>query len=136
MGSMVRQKIQSRNLDDKSKKLVTFKNNDKLQGHRRNKNGAMVFRDIRKYQRSTELLIKKLPFARLVKEIGRRISGDTLHFTAEALLAIQEASEDFIVHMLEDSNLCAIHARRITITSKDLQLARRIRGPFFGAAPY
>ena len=47
---------------------------------------------------------------------------------AEALMALQEACEHYLVHLFEDSNLCAIHAKRVTIMVKDIQLARRIRG--------
>ena len=52
------------------------------------------------------------------------------------MLAMQEATESFIVGLFEDTNLCAIHAKRVTIMPKDLQLARRIRGPVHGAAAY
>ncbi|KFM26538.1 Histone H3-like centromeric protein cse-4 [Auxenochlorella protothecoides] len=80
------------------------------------------------------MLIPKLPFARLTREISNEMSPEPFRWTAEALLALQEASEDFIVHLLEDTNLCAIHAKRVTIMPKDLQLARRIRGPILGVA--
>jgi histone H3/H4 len=169
--------------------------------------GTVALREIRKYQRSTELLIRKLPFARLVRADwpepawplsasraprarpprprgGRRPSPrgpprrqpppplpTPLHhyhrshhnhrqrrqphhlqpaaarqvreitqtynstpadgekrWQAEALLALQEACEFYMVHLFEDSNLCAIHAKRVTIMVKDIQLARRIRG--------
>lgn len=96
--------------------------------------GTVALREIRKYQRSTELLIRKLPFARLVREITNNLAPVPFRWTAEGLLALQEATEDFIVHLFEDCNLCAIHAKRVTIMPKDLQLARRIRGPVFGAA--
>ena len=72
--------------------------------------GTVALREIRRYQKSTELLIRKLPFQRLVREI------------------VQEASEAYLVGLFEDTNLCAIHAKRVTIMPKDIQLARRIRG--------
>lgn len=61
---------------------------------------------------------------------------EPMRWTPDALMAMQEAAEDFLVHLFEDCNLCAIHARRVTIMPKDLQLARRIRGPIGGAAPW
>jgi len=51
-----------------------------------------------------------------------------LRFQSAAIMALQEAAEAYLVGLFEDSNLCAIHAKRITIMPKDLQLARRIRG--------
>jgi histone H3 len=98
--------------------------------------GTVALREIRRYQRSTDLLIRKLPFARLTREITNNVAPEPFRWTAEGLLALQEATEDFIVHLLEDTNLCAIHAKRITIMPKDMQLARRIRGPVAGVASY
>jgi histone H3 len=98
--------------------------------------GTVALREIRKYQRSTELLIRKLPFARLAREITNAVAPEPFRWTAEGLLALQEATEDFIVHLLEDCNLCAIHAKRVTIMPKDMQLARRIRGPIYGVASF
>ena len=84
-------------------------------------------REIRRYQKSTELLIRKLPFQRLVREIAQDFKTD-LRFQASAIMALQEASESYLVGLFEDTNLCAIHAKRVTIMPKDVQLARRIRG--------
>ncbi len=89
--------------------------------------GTVALREIRKYQKSTELLIRKLPFQRLVREIAQDFKND-LRFQATAILALQEASEAYLVSLFEDTNLCCIHARRVTIMPKDIQLARRIRG--------
>ena len=89
--------------------------------------GTVALREIRKYQKSTELLIRKLPFQRLVREIAQDFKSD-LRFQGSAVLALQEASESYLVGLFEDTNLCAIHARRVTIMPKDIQLARRIRG--------
>ena len=93
----------------------------------RYKPGTMALREIRRYQKSTELLIRKLPFNRLVREIAQDFKTD-LRFQAEAIGALQEASEAYIIGLFEDTNLCAIHAKRVTIMPKDIQLARRIRG--------
>ena len=87
--------------------------------------GTMALREIRRYQKSTELLIRKLPFAGLVREIAQDFKTD-LHFQQEAIAALQEASEAYLVGMFEDTNLCAIHAKRVTIMPKDIQLAHHI----------
>ncbi len=131
--------------------------------------GTVALREIRKYQKSTELLIRKLPFQRLVREIAQDFKvrpGEgglvvqlgaagalstqlaalsatdisvltlpsscllqtDLRFQSQAVLALQEAAEAYLVGLFEDTNLCAIHAKRVTIMPKDIQLARRIRG--------
>ena len=79
------------------------------------------------HQKSTELLMRKLPFQRLVREIAQDFKTD-LRFQGSAVLALQEAAEAYLVGLFEDTNLCAIHAKRVTIMPKDIQLARRIRG--------
>ena len=96
--------------------------------------GTVALKQIRRYQKTTELLIRKLPFQRLVWEIA--CDTDVIHsplcgkvrFQSAAIMALQEASEAYLVGLFEDSNLCAIHAKRVTIMPKDIQLARRIRG--------
>lgn len=89
--------------------------------------GTVALREIRRYQKSTDLLIRKLPFQRLVREIAQDFKND-LRFQSTAILALQEASEAYLTSLFEDTNLCAIHAKRVTIMPKDMQLARRIRG--------
>ncbi len=89
--------------------------------------GTVALREIRKYQKSTELLLRKRPFQRLVREIAMEIKSD-LRFQSTAVMALQEASEAYLVTLFEETNLCAIHAKRVTIMPKDMQLARRIRG--------
>ncbi len=89
--------------------------------------GTVALREIRKYQKNTDLLIRKLPFQRLVREIAQEFKSD-LRFQGTAVLALQEAAEAYLVGLFEDTNLCAIHAKRVTIMPKDIQLARRIRG--------
>ena len=89
--------------------------------------GTVALREIRRYQKSTELLIRKLPFQQLVREITQDFKTD-LRFQGAALMALQEAAEAYLVGLFEDTNLCAIHAQRVTIMPKDIQLARRIRG--------
>ncbi|KRY91144.1 histone H3 [Trichinella pseudospiralis] len=89
--------------------------------------GTVALREIRRYQKSTELLIRKLPFQRLVREVAQDYKTD-LRFQSSAVLALQEAAEAYLVGLFEDTNLCAIHAKRVTIMPKDIQLARRMRG--------
>ncbi|CAL2040143.1 unnamed protein product [Caenorhabditis brenneri] len=85
--------------------------------------GTVALREIRRYQKSTELLIRKLPFQRLVREIAQDFKTD-LRFQSSAVMALQEAAEAYLVGLFEDTNLCAIHAKRVTIMPKDIQLAR------------
>ena len=89
--------------------------------------GTVALREIRKFQKSTDLLIKKFSFQKLVKAISNENSPD-IRFQSQALLALQEAAEAFLIGLFEDTNLFAIHAKRVTIMRKDMILARRIRG--------
>ena len=89
--------------------------------------GVVALREIRKYQKSTELLIKKLPFQRLVREICVELGKD-MRFQSVALLALQEASEAYLIGLFSDMQMCAVHAKRVTIQPKDMLLARRLRG--------
>lgn len=89
--------------------------------------GTVALREIRRWQKCSDLLIRRLPFQRLVREISQDFKQD-LRFQSGAILALQEASEAYLVGLFEDTNLCAIHAKRVTIMPKDIQLARRIRG--------
>ena len=89
--------------------------------------GTVALREVRKYQKGTELLIRKAPFQRLVRELAAT-QKDGLRFQGSAVLAIQEATESYMTGLLSDTNLCAVHARRVTIMSRDLKLARRLRG--------
>ena len=94
---------------------------------RRYRPGTLALREIRKFQKSTDLLIRKLPFQRVVKEIATKYKSD-LRFQTQAILALQEACEAYLVNLFEDTNLCAIHARRVTIMTKDKKKKKRIRG--------
>lgn len=130
----------------------------------RYKPGTLALREIRRYQRTTDLLLLKLPFSRLVSWIGcaglnrcyycgwiflehaltlweqvREVAmqqlpdgSELFRWQSQAIQALQEAAEAFLVHLFEDANLCAIHAKRVTIMQKDIQLARRIRGAWGG----
>jgi histone H3 len=90
--------------------------------------GEAALREIRKYQNSTSLLLRRLPFARLVREIQYSMTRQPYRWQGSALLALQEATEAHLIGLFEDCNLCAIHGKRVTIMPKDMQLARRIRG--------
>ncbi|CAL8138784.1 unnamed protein product [Orchesella dallaii] len=90
--------------------------------------GWLSIQQIRRYQRSTELLIPRLSFQRLVRQVTQDSLDKKLKFKAAALEALQEAAEYHIVSLFEDTNLLAIHSKRITIMPKDIHLARRIRG--------
>lgn len=92
--------------------------------------GTVALREIRRYQKGTELLLRKLPFQRLVREIATQ-GKEGLRFQSSAVLAIQEATEAHMVNLFADTCLCAIHGRRVTIMPKDIQLARRLRGERF-----
>jgi histone H3 len=92
--------------------------------------GTVALREIRRYQKSTELFIAKKRFQRLVREIAQAFKSD-LRWQKDAILALQEALEAHLVRLMEDTNLCAIHAKRVTIMPRDMQLARRLRGETF-----
>ena len=110
-----------------ARKQARKTSNEGVKKPHRYRPGTVALREIRRYQKSTELLIRKLPFQRLVREIAQDFKTD-LRFQSSAVAALQEASEAYLVGLFEDTNLCAIDAKRVTIMSKDIQLARRIRG--------
>ena len=89
--------------------------------------GTVALREIRKYQKNTDLLMRKAPFQRLVREIACGIKSD-LQMQSMALLALQEAAEAYLVGLFTHTNECVLHAKHVTIMPKDMQLARRIRG--------
>ncbi|XP_038822252.1 histone H3-like centromeric protein A isoform X1 [Salvelinus namaycush] len=95
---------------------------------RRFRPGTRALMEIRKYQKSTDLLLRKGPFARLVREVCHTYSRDFMRWQVNALLALQEAAEAFLVLLFSDAYLCTIHAKRVTLFPRDIQLARRIRG--------
>ena len=103
------------------------KNIEKSKKKHRYRPGTVALREIRKYQKSTDLLIQKLPFQRLVKEIAQDINGQ-IRFQSVAVAALQEATETFLTELFGDTNEIAIHAKRVTIMAKDMRLALRLRG--------
>ena len=90
--------------------------------------GTVALREIRRYQKSTDLLIRKAPFQRLTRELAHDHLKTNYRFQGSAILALQESTEAYSVGLNEDSNLCAIHGKRVTIMPKDIQLAHSIRG--------
>ncbi|KAG0641073.1 histone-fold-containing protein [Tuber brumale] len=99
--------------------------------------GERALREIRMMQRTVKAAIPNAPFYRLIRELAndrvRMIAGrENYRWQSTALQALKEATEAYLVHLLEDGNLCAIHARRVTIMVKDIRLARRIRGLWGG----
>jgi histone H3/H4 len=88
--------------------------------------------EIRKYQKSSALLIRRLPFSRVVRFLAQGFakSGEVFRWQSTAILALQQAAEAYLTGLFEDANLCAIHAKRVTIMPKDILLARRIRGGY------
>ena len=113
--------------DKQKRKIHEARMQGRLVKPHRYRAGTVALKDICHYQGSTALLIRKLPFQRLVREIAQDFKTD-LRFQLAAILCLQEAAEAYLVRLFDDANLCAIHARRVTIMPKDILLARRIRG--------
>ncbi|GMY23848.1 histone H3-like centromeric protein CENH3 isoform X1 [Fagus crenata] len=95
---------------------------------RRSRPGTVSLREIRRLQKTWKLIIPAAPFIRVVKQVCFQYSPDVTRWTAEALVALQEAAEDFLVHLFEDAVLCTVHAKRVTLMKKDFELARRLGG--------
>lgn len=98
---------------------------------RRQRPGSLALREIRKYQKGTDLVIRKLPFQRLIREQAD-IWFPGCRFSTSSLSALQECTESYLTGLMEDSQLCTVHARRQTLFQKDMVLAKRIRGDMFG----
>ena len=98
----------------------------KIRKKRRFRPGTVALRQIRKYQKSTELLIRKLPFQRLLREVVYEMKKKDYRFQSTAILAMQEAAEAFLVHMFEQCNLIAIHGKRVTVQPKDIQIWKHL----------
>ena len=113
--------------DEQKRKIHEARMQGRLVKPHRYRAGTVALKDIRYYQGSTALLIRKLPLQRLVREIAQDFKTD-LRFQSAAILCLQEVAEAYLVKLFDDANLCAIHTRRVTIMPKDILLARRIRG--------
>ncbi|KAK9845453.1 hypothetical protein WJX81_006783 [Elliptochloris bilobata] len=90
--------------------------------------GTVALRDIREYQKTGDLLLKKAPFQRLVREITAQVAGEAFRWHVKAVEALQESAEAYLVQKFEDAQLCALHAKRVTIMLKEMQLALRLAG--------
>ncbi|TKR63593.1 hypothetical protein L596_027404 [Steinernema carpocapsae] len=90
------------------------------------KRGTRALQEIRKLQGTTRNLIPRAAFGRLVREICSKKTTEDMRFKVDALAALQEAAEAFLVCLFEDVNLVAIHAKRVTIMPKDIQLVQRL----------
>ena len=111
-----------------SKAQKSNKSNAGVKKPHRYRPGTVALREIRRYQKSADLLIRKLPFARVVKEVTYKDLGQIKkRYTATAMLGLQEAAEFQLVGLFENANLCAIHAKRVTVMPKDIQLTRKIK---------
>jgi len=126
---MVRTKITSSQLTGDGKRRRRQSRCGHVRKSRRYRPGTVALREICRYQKSTELLIRKIPFQRLVREIVHNLYPDeNLRFQSTALLALQEASEDFLVRMFTQVNDLAIYGKRVTIKPSDLHIWGRITG--------
>ena len=112
----------------KNKQLKTIRD-EKLEKQRKIQRRMQALKEIQKYQKKADLHIRRVPFQRLVREIVQK-RGEGLKLQSSAVLALQEAGEAFIVGLMEQVNLCAIHAKWVTIMPRDIQLAHRIQGDF------
>lgn len=129
LGSRNKSKEEKENEKSSKKEKKGQDNSLKLKGGVTKKRKSKAQLEIRKYQHSTELLMRRAPFLRLVKEtMGNQVGGSELRLQRSAATALQEAAEAYLVGLFGDANLCAIHAKRVTVMPKDIALARRIRG--------
>nr|XP_023925110.1 histone H3-like centromeric protein HTR12 isoform X1 [Quercus suber]POE95057.1 histone H3-like centromeric protein htr12 [Quercus suber] len=110
----------------------TNRENPKSPGTQRKKRryrpGTVALREIRHFQKTWNLVIPAAPFIRVVRQLSQQFSPEISRWAAEALVALQEAAEDFLVHLFEDATLCTVHAKRVTLMKKDFELARRLGG--------
>lgn len=124
----LRRKLETKRGKGKGKGLKAKADMEGVKRRHRYRPGTVALREIRRYQKRTDLLVPRLPFQRLVREIALKFHIQDLRFQSAALSALQEAAESYLVRLFEDTQLCAIHAKRITIMAKDMQLSLRIRG--------
>ena len=99
---------------------------DEQRKPRRRRPGIASLMEIRYYQKHVELLIPLLAFSRLVREVATEVSSKNFRFQSAAIKALQEESEAYLIGLLEDSQLCTIHAKHVTLMPKDMKLARQL----------
>ena len=122
-------KMRAQCINEKKRKQLKAIRDEKLEKQRKVQREMKALKEIQKYQKGADLLIRRVPFQRLVREIVQK-RREGLKLQSLAVLALQEASEAFLVGLMEQANLCAIHAKRVTIMPRDIQLAHRIWGDF------
>ena len=116
-------------IKDRKEKQLKIIREDKIEKQRKIQRGMQAVKEIQKYQKGADLLIQRLPFQRLVKEIVQK-RREGLRLQSSAVLALQEVGEAFLVGLPEQANICAIHAKQVTIMPKGIQLPQRFRGDF------
>ena len=122
-------KMRAQHINERKRKQLKAIRDEKLEKQRKVQRGMQALKEIQKYQKGADLLIRRVPFQRLVREIVQK-RREGLKLQSLAVLALQEASEAFLVGLMEQANLCTIHAKRVTIMPRDIQLACRILGRF------
>ena len=100
----------------------------KVKKTRKHQPGTVALCEICQFQKSTELIIQKLPFSQLVCEIALTVGKYDMHFQGNAILCLQEVAEAYLVGLMEDANLCTMHAKWVTIMPKSIHLAWHICG--------
>eukprot|EP00049_Salpingoeca_infusionum_P025324 m.18565 g.18565 ORF g.18565 m.18565 type:complete len:167 (+) comp7914_c0_seq1:261-761(+) len=125
--TIARKSVQYTGMTTRASRLPPPSQNTARKQTKRARPGTAALKQIRHLQMSTELLLRRLPFQRLCREIAQTYKRD-VRFRGDALAALQEASESYMVGLFEDANLCAIHGKRVTIMIKDMRLAQRLRG--------
>ena len=122
-------KRRAERIKGRREKQLKVEREERKERKRKVQRGMQALKEIQKYQKGADLLIRRLLFQQLVREITQQ-KQEGLRFQSAAVLVLQEVGEAFLVGLLEQANLCAIHAKRVTIMPKDIQLAWRIRGDF------
>mmetsp|Transcript_17838 Transcript_17838/g.24909 ORF Transcript_17838/g.24909 Transcript_17838/m.24909 type:complete len:121 (+) Transcript_17838:1147-1509(+) len=108
-------------------KKYCFENNEHSK-KRRFKPSALTLLEIRKYQRSTYLIMQRIPFFRLLKKITNKITKQKFNWNSNSLFIMQEITEYYLLNFLSELNTCASHGKRLTVMLKDIKLANRIKG--------
>ena len=119
----------AQHINERKIKQLKAIRDEKLERQRKIQRGMQTLREIQKYQKGADLLIRRGPFQRLIREIVQK-RREGLKLQSSVVLALQEAGEAFLVGLMEQANLCTIHAKRVTIMPRDIQLACRIWGDF------
>ena len=122
-------KMRPQHINERKRKQLKAIRDEKLEKQRKVQRGMQALKEIQKYQKGADLLIRRVSFSRLVREIVQK-RRESLKLQSSAVLALQEASEAFLVGLMGQANLCTIHAKRVTIMPRHIQLACRIQGDF------